>query len=361
MESPRILIWRPEEENDAGHVALKTDKYYISFWPTKCLKDGAIVKYVDGMEFLLGVGGSVVLNQKIDRENEGDCDPDVEYNISEAVSNEDINSTFEEILQYNGINPKYFTIQHLELTGVSMQCSLAKTQYSFSAQLVSGKEEPESLPFYHKQQSCVSLVFNLIQVAWLKHHPDRPIPIAVPGELKVLVSEGSKEFVYRVPWFEEEIVKPYLITAGDRAVNNVPVTTTNEAEDVSVNLIEVERLVKYRMALFSVLAVLFYFCPIVRYPIVFAGFYILGGYSKIYLILNLFFMLLVYQFQLGIFYLIIIMHCCHFFSFVMWIFKEQMRGTLFQIAVPNFLFAIKTRSTRNAERIARFNVQRFRR
>jgi hypothetical protein len=359
MESPRILIWRPEEENDAGHVALKTDKYYISFWPTKCLKDGAIVKYVDGIEFLLGVRGSVVLNQKIDRENEGDCDPNVEYNISESVSNEDINSTFEEFLHYNGMKPKYTTLDHVQRTGL-LQCSVGKTQYSFSAQLVTGKEEVESLPFYHKQQSCVSLVFNLIQVAWLKHHPDSPIPIAVPGEVKVLVSEGSKEFVYRVPWFEEEIVKPYLITAGDRAVHNVPVTTTNEAEDVSVNLIEVERLVKYNITLFSVLAVLFYFCPIVRYPIVFAGFYILGDYSKIYFVLNLFFMLLVYKYQLGIFYLVIMMHCCHFFGFVVWIVKEQMRGNLFQIVVPNFLFSAKTRSTRNAERIVRF-VQRFRR
>ena len=61
------------------------------------------------MEFLFGVEGSVVLNQKIDFENEGDCDPNVEYSISETISNEDINSNFEEILRYNGINPKYLT------------------------------------------------------------------------------------------------------------------------------------------------------------------------------------------------------------------------------------------------------------
>ena len=194
---PCISIWLPnlrdvfnkgilrEIDNKAGHVTLTTNKYHISFWPARFFKDGQN-SYTDGVDFVRGVEGCLVLNRKIDCQYEGDSDP-IEYSIDATNSNEDINSVYEEFLNYNGINPQDVTLAKGEELYQMGNDELSKklfhrTKYSFSAELVSGKESSHSRrAFYHQQQSCVSFVFNLIQTAWLKHHPHRPIPFPRPG------------------------------------------------------------------------------------------------------------------------------------------------------------------------------------
>ena len=82
----------------------------------------------------------------------------------------------------------------------------------------------ESLPFYDKQQSCVS--FTLFQ----RHpnglaetsYPDQPIPILfetpgvliVPNIVRNNESGDVGEYAYEVPWFQEQVVDKYLMDVG---------------------------------------------------------------------------------------------------------------------------------------------------
>ena len=244
MELPKVLIWKPEEENEVGHVALKTDKYYVSIWPARYLKVKRLFRWVDAVTFMGGVKGSLVLNINVDREREGDRDSSVEYDISEAVTNEDLNPIIEEFLLYNEINLENVTLERGEELFLKRQeyeklspkqaekvkepeqpeTSLLKTKYSISAELLSGKKK-EAEPFYHKQQSCVSLIFNLIQLAWLKHHPDRPIPIEVPDIIEVFIpSHNYTERFYRVTWFDSVVQQNFMSIS-----NNTGQTTEEPA------------------------------------------------------------------------------------------------------------------------------------
>ncbi len=115
--------------------------------------------------------------------------------------------------------------------------SLAKTKYSIVTELVSSSKKDNLVPFYKSHQSCVSFAFNLVQMAWLKHHPN-PIPIvnyeeaknvkeipmsyyATVGASSLLTGKIPKEFAYKVSWFEKEVVRRYLITGCK--VNNQPI------------------------------------------------------------------------------------------------------------------------------------------
>jgi hypothetical protein len=266
---PKIVIWMPHGENRAGHVAIATNEYYVSFWPANCLeKDGKLTSKTifDGIEFAIEVHkGCLVFHQDLDKEYEGDVDnkprdPDCEHEIDAAkVSNEDLNAGIEEFLRYNEIDPEDVTLAKGEekyreyrqlvalLTPEEAKLikddqkpvkSLAETKYSIVPELVSSNEDDDSAPFYNSQQSCVSFAFNLIQTAWLKHHPN-PIPIVNYDEAKnakeipmlyygitlgansFLTGKKLEELPYKVPWFEREVVRRYLIT--DDKVNNQPI------------------------------------------------------------------------------------------------------------------------------------------
>ncbi len=258
----------PLDENPAGHVAIATNEYYVSLWPARCLeKDGKKIRVIsDAADFVLeGRKGCLVFNQDLDKENEGDdknkyCDPDYEHEIDEAkVSNEDLNAVIEEFLRYNGIDPedvtlakgeeKYREYKQLEASLPPEEAklikddqkpvkSLAETKYSIMAELVSRKRDDDSAPFYKSQQSCVSFAFNLVQMAWLKLRPD-PIPIVNYEEAKnateipiiyfgttasvssLLTVKKLEKLPYKVPWFEKEVVRRYLITGSK--VNNQPI------------------------------------------------------------------------------------------------------------------------------------------
>lgn len=255
-----LSIYPPHgEENPYGHVALKTDKYYISFWTAQVLQSDESDEIDENEEskakrikrklinalYALGVfkghQGGLVIHQELDQEYEGNCNP-IEYEINAVVSNEDVNSVYEEFLRYNEIDPEEVTLsksdeifkKRREYEALSAeeakkvleepelpQKSLPKTQYSFSVELVREKEDESLLPFYHKQQSCVSFLFNLIQTAWLRHYPAQPIPIVfktvgvliVPNITRNNESGDVGEYAYDVPWFQEQVVEKFLVNA----------------------------------------------------------------------------------------------------------------------------------------------------
>jgi hypothetical protein len=308
MELPKVFIWRPENEDDVGHVALKTDKYYVSIWPARYLNDGKpLSRWMDIVRFMNGVEGSLVLNINVDREREGDCDP-VEYDIDVAVTNEDLNPIIEEFLLYNEINPEDVTLKRGEELFLKRQeyenlspeeaenviepqqpeTSLLKTQYSFSAELFSGKEVAE--PFYHKQQSCVSLIFNLLQVAWLKHHPDRPIPIADPEIVEGFPSNNQGEVFYKVTWFDS-VVQQYFMSIS----NNTGPTTGEPGIVFLYASNQIYFLFKIVLPIFLILAIFSYFYPFLRFPLL-VGYCIINQHpiSIIHFVIGLFIILLSY-------------------------------------------------------------------
>nr|CAH0113614.1 unnamed protein product [Daphnia galeata] len=70
---------------------LKQTTFYVSFWTAQ------------------GHQGGLVIHQELDQEYEGNCNPN-EYEISAVVSNEDVNSVYEDFLRYNGIDPEEVTL-----------------------------------------------------------------------------------------------------------------------------------------------------------------------------------------------------------------------------------------------------------
>jgi hypothetical protein len=303
----KIVIWMPRDKKEVGHVAISTNAYYVSFWPARCLeKDGKhIGSIADAAVFVLDVHkGRLVFNQdfeKIDEDDpnkdyEEESDPKYEHEIDAAkVSNEDLNAVIEEFLRYNGIDPEDVTLakgkeKYREFKQLAASLpqeeaklikddqkpvkSLSKTKYSIVTELVSCSKKDNLVPFYNSQQSCVSLAFNLVQMAWLKSHPDQPIPIVNYEEAKnvkevtmlyysywgassLLTGKIPKEFAYKVSWFEKEVVQKYLITVK---VNNQPIIPAQ---------LEIEkglRQVKPTLVIYFVLLLLGYFFPDTAYP-----------------------------------------------------------------------------------------------
>jgi len=133
-----------------------------------------------------------------------------------------------EFLNYNRINAEDVTLErgeqifkkyreYFELSAIRQaegiieepRKSLARTQYSFSAELLVSEKDVESLSFYDKQQSCVSFTFNVNQRAWAEtSYPDQPIPILfktprvliVPKIVRNNESGDVGEYAYEVPW-----------------------------------------------------------------------------------------------------------------------------------------------------------------
>jgi hypothetical protein len=109
---PTVYIWRPHgEENPYGHVALATDKYYVSFWTAQVLFDDSdeeipgeskakrlkrkLTDLLNAVGVFKGHRGGLVLHQDLDKEYESDQDL-VEYQIDAIVTDEDDNSIYEE-------------------------------------------------------------------------------------------------------------------------------------------------------------------------------------------------------------------------------------------------------------------------
>ncbi|EFX75732.1 hypothetical protein DAPPUDRAFT_107682 [Daphnia pulex] len=346
---PKIVIWMPHNEDHPGHVAIATNEYYVSLWPARCLiKDEKQTRRIlKGIEFGMEVHkGCLVFHQDLDKEDE-ESDPNYEHEIDAAkVSNEDLNAEIEAFLRYNEIDPEDVTLargdeKYREYRQLLASLppeeakrikddqkpvkSLAKTKYSIMTELVSSKKDDDSAPFYKSQQSCVSLAFNLVQMAWLKCHPARPIPIVNYEEAKnakeispyyiaitivnlFFTAKIPKEFVYKVPWFEKEVVRRYLITGSK--VNNQPIIPAQLEIDQALRQVKAFLVSTFILLLFG------YFFPETRYPNVFIFWNFVGEDEVIddpsilrYFIVPLFIILLAHNWC-GVVLSVVIFHYC---------------------------------------------------
>jgi hypothetical protein len=306
---------------------------------------------------MTGVEGCLVFNSNVDREYEAECDP-IEYEIDVTVTNEDINSVYEEFLGYNEISPEEVTLARGEelfqkcqeykelLASLSPEeaekiekpelpkTSPLKTKYSFSVGLVSGKEEDGS--FFIRQQSCVSLVFNLLQTAWLKHHPDKPIPTRNSKVIPGFPVDNLPEQFYKVMWFDG-VVQKYLmspsnnyyrsfIAPGSTGEIGVPfaIYSGKESEKPRNPPITASQIYFFTILEFFVyflLAIFGYFIPVISNPAIFAACaYHCYPFPMAHFVLGLLFMLLTYMFSVSVPFIILIVFyviyedCTEFFK-----------------------------------------------
>ncbi len=203
----------------------QTDKYHMSFWPAGDIKEelGAV------NAALSGVPASLVFHQNLDFKLEGNRVPE-QYEIKVAT-NAQINEVYEQVLAYNRVDQDKVTLirgqRHCD-RGDRPELDLPKdkTLYTYIPQLVrdkeserKAKEDPSMMenlfsgvhkPWYCFSQSCVSFVFNLVEMAdhvndgvcfRSQRHWDDP-------------SDTSADF--RVPMLADSIVKKYWMTSEKR-------------------------------------------------------------------------------------------------------------------------------------------------
>jgi hypothetical protein len=194
---PTVLIWLPEGDNTFGHAALRTDKYHISLWPFK------------GKELRISeasITGRLHFHEHLDCISEGSREnprePTSRHEIVN-VTNEAINRVYEDFLRYNEIKPEEVTVEAAERYIAKTEClkRLSRTHYSLFGDVIVDKRIEKSYsdllffimhcstrgwgnidicldcigkvtqsthvtcPFYHKAQSCVTICFNLIEMA----------------------------------------------------------------------------------------------------------------------------------------------------------------------------------------------------
>jgi hypothetical protein len=256
------------------------------------------------------------------------------------VSNEDLNAVIEEFLRYNEINPEDVTLakgeeKYREYSQLSALLtpeeaeriedlpvkSLAKTKYSIVTELVSSSKTDNLVPFYNSQQSCVSLAFNLVQMAWLKCHPDQPIPVVNYEEAKnakeismlyyitvgtnsFLTGKIPKELAYKVPWFEKEVVRRYLMIT-DELINQPIISAQPTLEKV------IREMKSFYFSTF-ILLLLGYLIPDTAYPNVFIFWNFVGEIEVNdpsilhYFIVPLFIILLAHHNWCGVFLSVVI-------------------------------------------------------
>jgi hypothetical protein len=111
--STKALIWKPDEEHAYGHAAILTDKYYMSFWP----RDNISGFLHQAETYLDKVPGSLVLEPEFDIENEGK-EPLI-YDLGKNISQERINSAYEELLRKNAQIIKDTPVSSLKRARVS--------------------------------------------------------------------------------------------------------------------------------------------------------------------------------------------------------------------------------------------------
>jgi hypothetical protein len=246
------LIWLPEGKNTLGHAALQTDKYYISLWPLR------------GKHFRCSessITGCLHIHEHSDWVEEGSSGnlrgPTSRYEIAN-VTNEAINHVYEELLCYNKINPKEVTLEAAERKSFGLRrIELPETRYSLIGCVIVDKRIEKrysdllyfcqrclasgwgnidicrqcirkattykltrvNCPFYHKPQSCVSMCFNLIEMA-------DPSPLVCLVEArnntKKFLSSLSVDDIclqITVPNFEKNVVQKYWIEGSGQRVH----------------------------------------------------------------------------------------------------------------------------------------------
>ena len=94
---PIIYIWHADDEN-VGHAALSTKKYYISFWPAD--------RWSSHFE---PVTASLHLDLNYDIQCEGK-QPDESYTVF-CATNEQVDEAYEYFLESNGIDQTMVTLE----------------------------------------------------------------------------------------------------------------------------------------------------------------------------------------------------------------------------------------------------------
>jgi hypothetical protein len=192
------LIWQPKDANTFGHAALRTDKYHISLWPFR------------GKELRISeasITGRLHFHEKLDWISEGSRENPVKPTIQHEivnVTNLAINCVYEDFLRYNEIDPREVTLEAASRKPFQLcHRQLPLTRYSLVGDVIVDKRIGKvysdlfffikrcltpgwgnidvcrqcigkattnqsthvTCPFYHKAQSCVTICFNLIEMA----------------------------------------------------------------------------------------------------------------------------------------------------------------------------------------------------
>ena len=108
MARPVVMIWPHDKDNKYGHAALQTDKYHISFWPEKNLRNNRGQKSKAGSANF-GCKGSIVFYHQYDAVLEEGREPNLLP--IDTVTNEKINEWYEKFLQYNEIDRHEVTLE----------------------------------------------------------------------------------------------------------------------------------------------------------------------------------------------------------------------------------------------------------
>lgn len=207
-----VMIWQPTPEYHYGHAALATNNYHISIWPKTCITKKNWSAW-NAASPGVGVEAILICHQDLDFEKEGGRVPN-QYKIPH-VADADVDHVFEELLQYNEIVPDMVTrssvVRAWHQEGrKKLKRVLPNTRYTYMPELVYDKRKTKSAwmsflygpnrPFYEKAQSCVSLVFNIVEMADRK--PD--VGFIAPRQFS---GSFERNHDFRVPWFETQIVQ----------------------------------------------------------------------------------------------------------------------------------------------------------
>jgi hypothetical protein len=257
---PTVLIWLPEDANTFGHAALRTDKYHISFWPFR----GKHFRFSEA-----SITGRLHFHEDLDCISEGSPENPVKpTNQHEIVNvtNEAINCVYEKFLLYNEINSDEVTLEAAERYIAKTECLkiLSGTHYSLIGDVIVDKRIEKvysdllffikrcltpgwgnsnicldcigkvtanqlthvTCPFYHKAQSCVSMCFNLIEMA-----DTSPLVCLVEARNNtkktlwarfwqiVFLGAGGICLEITVPNFEKHVVQKYWIEGSGQRVH----------------------------------------------------------------------------------------------------------------------------------------------
>merc|ERR1712243_413169 len=110
IQRMKVYVWMPAEGNTYGHVALETDRYYMSFWPRRDIKaSGECPKAA-----AIGVDADIVYHRDLDFYLEGRRKPEVINLPVNKVKDSAINDVLERFLRDNNVDPADVTLEAAE-------------------------------------------------------------------------------------------------------------------------------------------------------------------------------------------------------------------------------------------------------
>jgi len=176
IQRMKVYVWMPAEGNPYGHVAMETDRYYMSFWPRGDIKaDGEGLKAAGE-----GVDADIVYHRDLDFHLEGRRKPEVINLPVNKVKDSAINDVLERFLRDNNVDPADVTLEAAERKIVDFlrtssfddrpEKQLSLTRYAYLSEypnnfnkfinFVDGDGEP--VISLRNPQSCTTFVLNAI-------------------------------------------------------------------------------------------------------------------------------------------------------------------------------------------------------